>query len=131
MAKSRKIVLSLPEKPYALYMRFLQESMLTPSSFFIAMLAEKERGIAEQSERRPVGRPKKETDDERAARYAAEPKDTPHPDQGDAFCGHNGMMVTRREAEAWCEIMDMDENKRDQVKTLKYYIPVNLRRVND
>ncbi len=132
MAKSRKIVISFPEQAYALYMRFLKESLLTPSAFFIAMLAEKARGEKEKDERRPVGRPKtKESEDERMLRIQAEPKDVKHPAFDEAFGGHKNEMCTLREAEAWCAWMDADENKRAWAQALPYYIPKEERVMND
>lgn len=104
MPKSKKIVLSLPEQAYSLYMRFLRESLLTPSAFFIALLVEKEKGIVE---RRPVGRqPKKvETQKEKEARWdieRAEPKTIPHPDQ----TWYAGVMLNRFELEKWSDDVD-------------------------
>lgn len=129
MAQSKKIVIFLKAVAADAYERQLREDAVNASAFFTRLIMDREK---ERVSKNPVGRPKlKETDDERATRIMAEPKDTPHPDQGDAFCGHNGMMVSRREAEDWCGWIDENEEKRAWAQALPYYIPKAQRIVKD
>ena len=127
MAKSKKIVIFLSEEPYTLYEKYLKESMLNASGFIISLLTNKEK---ESMARNPVGRPKiaKETDMERLGRYKREPKDVLHPketDPKDMFRGfHEPEMVSLRDAEEWCAIMDIENNdeRRIWAQSLPGYI---------
>jgi hypothetical protein len=128
---SKKIVIFLKQETAEIYEKQLKEDHVNASAFFTRFIIDRDKAEKEKTEKRAVGRPRKESPDEREARIMAEPKDTKHPAFEEVFGGHKDEICTRREAEGWCAWMDGIEEKREWAQKVKYYIPAHERRMND